>query len=156
MNILKLNLLSEISLFLFKTLYKETTSLRLQYNSNNSFYPMWWLTSLFLYGVELQKTFNTNILNSCPTQGRVEGWDAMKPLYWRSLNSKDSGLTITGENEMKRNWDECGEIVEWNLWQRKRVETLRKTYPDSVSSPRNPHGVTETRTRDPSGWEESG
>ena len=31
-----------------------------------------------------------NLLNSCPTQGRVEGWDAMKPLYCRSVNSKDA------------------------------------------------------------------
>ena len=26
-----------------------------------------------------------------------------------------------------------------------------KTYPDPFDPPRNPHGVTETRTRDPSG-----
>ena len=32
-----------------------------------------------------------NILNSCPTQGRVEGWDAMKPLYYRSVSSKGTG-----------------------------------------------------------------
>ena len=32
-----------------------------------------------------------NILNSCPTQGRVEGWDAMKPRYYRSVSSKGAG-----------------------------------------------------------------
>ena len=32
-----------------------------------------------------------NIRNSCPTQGRVEGWDAMKPLYYRSVSSKGAG-----------------------------------------------------------------
>ena len=31
------------------------------------------------------------ILNSCPTQDRVEGWDAMKPLYYRSVSSKGAG-----------------------------------------------------------------
>ena len=31
---------------------------------------------------------NYNILNSCPTQGRVKGWDAVKPLYYRSMCSK--------------------------------------------------------------------
>ena len=29
-----------------------------------------------------------NILNSCPIQGRVEGWDAMKPRYCRSVNGR--------------------------------------------------------------------
>ena len=57
---------------------------------------------------------NINILNSCPTQGRVEGWDVMKPLYYRSVSSKGAGRprlsTITRADEMKRNgWDECGE-----------------------------------------------
>ena len=33
----------------------------------------------------------------------------------------------------------------------KMGETPRKTYPDPFRPPRNPHGVTETRTRDPSG-----
>ena len=32
-----------------------------------------------------------NILNSCPTQGRVEGWDAMKPWDYRSVSSKGAG-----------------------------------------------------------------
>ena len=32
-----------------------------------------------------------NILNSCPTQGRVEGWDSMKPPYYRSVSSKGAG-----------------------------------------------------------------
>ena len=31
---------------------------------------------------------NINILDSCPTQGRVEGWDAKKPRYCRSVNGK--------------------------------------------------------------------
>ena len=57
------------------------------------------------------------ILNSCTTECRVEGWDAMKPLHWRSVNSKDPGrvcLYITGADEMKwmsveKLWNElCG------------------------------------------------
>ena len=36
-------------------------------------------------------TIKHNILNWCPAQDRIEGWDAMKPLYWRSVNSKGAG-----------------------------------------------------------------
>ena len=32
-----------------------------------------------------------NILNSCPTQGRLNGWDAMKPRDYRSVSSKGAG-----------------------------------------------------------------
>ena len=47
--------------------------------------------------------------------------------------------TITRADEMKRNgWDECGEMVEWNLWQGKTGETPWKTYPD----PRSVHHET--------------
>ena len=38
-----------------------------------------------------RSVWKINILNSCPTQGRVEGWDAMKPLYYRSVSSKGAG-----------------------------------------------------------------
>ena len=43
--------------------------------------------------VVLQKHWfkKKNILNSCPTQGRVEGWDAMKPRVYRSVSSKGAG-----------------------------------------------------------------
>ena len=41
--------------------------------------------------------------------------------------------------------------MESDLWQEKTGETPRKTYPTQFRPPRNPHGVTETRTRDPSG-----
>ena len=62
-----------------------------------------------------------NILNSRPTQGRVKGWDAMKPHIigpWVARVQADHAWhTITRADEMKRNgWDECGEMVEWNLW----------------------------------------
>ena len=85
----------------------------------------------------------SNILKSCEIQDRGVGWDAMKPLYWISVNSKDSGrlrLTLTGRmkwNETK--WmNECGEMVEWNMGRGKTGETPRKTYPDTVSSTRKP------------------
>ena len=60
-------------------------------------------------------------------------WTARMPAHhvWR---------TITGADEMKRNeWDECGEMAEWNLKQGKMGETPRKTYPDSVSPNRETH-----------------
>ena len=62
--------------------------------------------------------------------------------------------TITRADEMERNgWDECG------VWRNggmkfvvgKTGETPRKTYPDPFRPPRSPLGVTEKRTRDPSG-----
>ena len=37
------------------------------------------------------RSIHNIILNSCPTQGRVKGWDAMKPLYYRSVSSKGAG-----------------------------------------------------------------
>ena len=50
---------------------------------------------------------NKNIFNSYPAQGRVEGWDAMKPLHYRSMSSKGAGRPRLmhhhrgGWNEMK-------------------------------------------------------
>ena len=60
-----------------------------------------------------------NSLNLCPTERRVEGWDAMKSLHWRSVNSKGAGRPRLTHHH--RGWwnvmDEmCGEILEWNLW----------------------------------------
>ena len=57
---------------------------------------------------------NINILNSCPTQGRVEGWYAMKSHIigpWVPRVPADHAwCIITRADEMKRNgWDECGE-----------------------------------------------
>ena len=37
-----------------------------------------------------------------------------------------------GVIEMQVVGDECGEMVEWNVWQGKMGEILRKTYPDSA------------------------
>ena len=45
----------------------------------------------------------------------------------------------------------CGEMVEWNLWLVKTGETPRKPTQIPFRPPRNPHGVTETQTPDPSG-----
>ena len=59
---------------------------------------------------------NVYILNSCPTQGQVEGWD-VNPLYWRSVNSKDAGHqprgTVTAAGELK--WKEMNEknVEKW-------------------------------------------
>ena len=52
-----------------------------------------------------------NILNWCPTQGRVEGWDAMKPLYYRSVSSKDAGRPRLTHHHKGR-WNE----TKWTRW----------------------------------------
>ena len=52
-----------------------------------------------------------NILNSCPTQGRVEGWDAMKPLYYRSVSSKGAGRPHLMHHH-KRWWNQ----TKWMRW----------------------------------------
>ena len=52
-----------------------------------------------------------NILNSCPTQGRVEGWDAMKPLYYRSVSSKGAGRPRLTRHH-KGGWNE----TKWIRW----------------------------------------
>ena len=80
-------------------------------------------------------------LNSWPTKGRIEGRDAMKPLCWRSVESKDAGrpsLTHhyrSGWNDNGTKWIRC-------VWRNGRMkfvvgktgETPRETYLDSVSS----------------------
>ena len=55
--------------------------------------------------------YNNNILNSCPTQGRVEGWDAMKPLYYRSVSSKGAGRPRLTHHQKGR-WNE----TKWMRW----------------------------------------
>ena len=55
--------------------------------------------------------FLLNILNSCPTQGRVEGWDAMKPRYCRLVNSKGAGRPRLTHHH-KGGWNE----TKWMRW----------------------------------------
>ena len=58
---------------------------------------------------------------------------------------------ITRADGMKLNeMNECGEMVEWKSWQDKTGEILKKSTQTPFRLPRNRHGVTETRTRDPS------
>ena len=100
---------------------------------------------------------DTFILNSCPTQGPVEGWDAMKPIYRRSVNSKDTGRPHLTHHQRWMKWNE----TKWMRWVRRNVEIkfvvgengkiTRKPTQTQFCPPRNPHGVIETRTRDPSG-----
>ena len=82
----------------------------------------------------------------------------MKPLDYRSVSSKGAGRPRL-TNHHKGWWNET-KWMRW-VWRNggmkfvvgKTGETPRKTYPDPVYNnkiiPRNPHGVTETRTRDP-------
>ena len=76
------------------------------------------------------RTLNNNLFNSFPTQGQVEGWDVIKPLYWRSVIYTDAGRSrLTHHHSWWNEWDEWGEIVEWNLWQGKTGETPKKNLP---------------------------
>ena len=84
-----------------------------------------------------------NILNSCPTQGRVEGWDAMKPLHYRSVSSKGAGQPRLTHHH-RGGWIE----TKWMIWVWRNGgmkfvvgENGRnpvKTYPDPVSSTAKP------------------
>ena len=56
-------------------------------------------------------TIKINILNSCPTQGRVEGWDAMKPLHYRSVSRKGAGRPRLTHHH-KGWWNE----TKWMRW----------------------------------------
>ena len=94
------------------------------------------------------------ILYSCPTQSQVEGWDAMKPLCWRSVNNKAAGRPChmhhhRGDHEM----NEMSFEKFWNeINGREKLEKLReKPTRTSFRPPRNPHGVIETRTSNLSG-----
>ena len=83
----------------------------------------------------------------CPTQSQIEGWDAMRPCVeglWMTRIPPDYPCrTFTGANEIKRNeCDECGEMVEWNLWQGKMRRTGGKPTQTQIRPPRNPYGVT--------------
>ena len=97
---------------------------------------------------------NINILNSCPTQGRVEGWDAMKPLYYKSVSSKGAGRPRLSHHH-KGGWNETDEMSVDKWWNEicgrgKREKHREKPTQTPFRPPRNPHGGTETRTRDPS------
>ena len=52
-----------------------------------------------------------NILNSCPTQGWVEGWDVVKPQYSRSVSSKGAGRPRLTHHH-KGGWNE----TKWMRW----------------------------------------
>ena len=72
----------------------------------------------------------------------------MKPLYWRSVNSKDAGRPHlihhhrSRWNEMTQNeWDDCGEVLEWNLWRVKLEKPQEKPIHTPFLPSRNPHWV---------------
>ena len=111
----------------------------------------------------LQTNYNGNIyiLNSCPTQGRVEGWDAMKPRYCRSVNGKGAGRPRLSHHH-KDWWNET-KWMRW-VWRKwwneicgrgKREKPCEKPTQTPFRPPRNPHGVTEARIRNPSGGKQA-
>ena len=52
-------------------------------------------------------------------------------------------------------WDECADIVEWSFGREKLEKPWEKHNSIPFRPPWNPHGVTETRTRDPSGGKQA-
>ena len=91
--------------------------------------------------------FDINILNSCPTQGRVEELDAMKPLYCRSVNSKGADRPrlshIRGAGEMKRN-ERMNEMSVEKWWNEicgrgEREKPREKPTQTPFRPPRNTH-----------------
>ena len=78
----------------------------------------------------------------------------MKPLYWRSVNSKDAGgARLTHHHKGQTKWNEINEmrvVVEWRICVRGKLEKPReKPTQTPFLPPRNPHEVTETQSRDP-------
>ena len=76
--------------------------------SQNLIYQLY---SNYVFSLFLWCRININILNSCPTQGRVEGWDVMKPRYCRSVNSKGAGRPRLTHHH-KGWWNE----TKWMRW----------------------------------------
>ena len=69
--------------------------------------------------MNLHSTFNLLhfLWISSTTQGRVEGWDSMKPLHWRPVNIKDADHAcriIIVADEMK--WNEMNEMSMGKWW----------------------------------------
>ena len=101
-----------------------------------------------------------NILNSCPTQGRVEGWDAMKPRYYRSVSNKGAGRPcLTHHHE--GGWNET-KWMRW-LWRNGGMKFVvgengrnpEKTYSDPVSSTTKPTWSDRDANSESQRWETS-
>ena len=73
----------------------------------------WVSSNLFSYFLIIFFQFGNNIPNSCPTQGRVEGWDAMKSLYWRSVSNKGAGRPRLSYHH--RGWRNEMKLMRW-VW----------------------------------------
>ena len=54
----------------------------------------------------------SNRLNTCPTQCQVQVWNMMKPLYWRTLNSKDAGRQPLGSSQGLMKWNKT-KLMGW-------------------------------------------
>ena len=95
-----------------------------------------------------------NILNSCPTQGRVEDemrWSPDIVGHWIARVPADHAPS---QGLMK--WNEMDEMSMEKWWNEvcgrgKREKPREKPTQTPFRPPPNPHGGTETRTRDPSG-----
>ena len=96
-----------------------------------------------------------NILNSCPTRGRAEGWVAMKPLFWRSVNSKDASRPCL-THHYRGGWNQMNERSVENWWNeicgRENGRNPKKNLPRLRSVLHETKvGVIERRARDPRG-----
>ena len=72
--------------------------------------------SVVVEGTREEFFLSNQVLNLCATQGRIEGWDVMKTLYWRSVNERmpadHAWSTIIGTDEMN---EMSGIMVGWNF-----------------------------------------
>ena len=99
-----------------------------------------------------------NILNSCPTQGRVEGWDAMKPLYYRSVSSKGAGRPCLTHHH-KGGWNETKWMSVEKWWNeicgRGKWEKPREKPTQTPFRPPSPTWRDRDANSGPQRWEAS-
>ena len=96
----------------------------------------WWIRNVPSIKISIEKNY---ILNLCPTQVHVERWDAMKPIYWKSMNNKVASWSRLLHHH-RGGWNEMNETSVEKWWNEIHG---REKPTKTLLTPRNPHGVTE-------------
>ena len=106
--------------------YRIDSMVQLTYHCLKSNLELWEQFFMYEKGPSWGMRFDeAPILKVCELQG-------CRPTMLDALSQRSMKWNETHE------LNECGEMVEWNLWQWKTIETSRKTYPDSVPSSTKP------------------